>query len=326
MTDTAIVPTPPAAGLDALTPAGRARVASALDSARSPNTRRTYRAQWEMFGRWCERHGREDLPADPAAVADYLTERATAAKTATVRLSATAIGAAHRAAGAPDPTATPIVRDTLRGIARQHAAHPAAAPRQASALTYDDAIRLMAIAEHPQPAGRGVESAARAAARARLDAVIVALLFCGGLRRSEVSALRWMDVEPTADAGQVRIRVRTSKTNPTADREDYRLLVNRFSRAITELQSAAGTPDPGARVVPLSPRQVNRRVQTLAKLAGLDGVSAHSGRRGLASELVRRGASTTAVQQAGGWKHPQMVARYASAVAVEDGAVARYFG
>ena len=45
----------------------------------------------------------------------------------------------------------------------------------------------------------------------------------------------------------------------------------------------------------------------------------------MASELVRRGASTTAVQQAGGWRDPQMVARYASAVSVEDGAVARYF-
>ena len=38
------------------------------------------------------------------------------------------------------------------------------------------------------------------------------------------------------------------------------------------------------------------------------------------------------IQQAGGWQSPQMVARYASAVAVavavavEDGAVARYFG
>ena len=223
------------------------------------------------------------------------------------------------------PTATPIVRAALRGIARQHAAHPDAAPRQAAALTYDDAIRLMATAERPQPAGRGVESAARAAARARLDAAIVALLFCAGMRRAEVSALRWADVEPTSTAGQLRIRVRQSKTNPTAEREDYRLTVNGFARAIAALRSAAD-PQPADRVVPLSPGQVNRRVQTLARLAGLDGVSAHSGRRGMASELVRRGASTTAVQAAGGWRDPQMVARYASAVSVEDGAVARYFG
>ena len=92
-----------------------------------------------------------------------------------------------------------------------------------------------------------------------------------------------------------------------------------------QLRSATD-PQPTDRVVPLSPRQVCRRVQALATRAGLDGVSAHSGRRGMATELVRRGASTTAIQQAGGWKDPQMVARYASAVSVEDGAVARYFG
>ena len=61
------------------------------------------------------------------------------------------------------------------------------------------------------------------------------------------------------------------------------------------------------------------RLQALAELAGLAGVSSHSGRRGLASELVRHAASTTAIQQAAGWRSPQMVARYASAVA-------RYFG
>ena len=44
------------------------------------------------------------------------------------------------------------------------------------------------------------------------------------------------------------------------------------------------------------------------------------GRRGMASELVRRGESTTAIQQAGTWRNPQMVARYASAIAVEHGA------
>ena len=108
-------------------------------------------------------------------------------------------------------------------------------------------------------------------------------------------------------------------------REDLRLLVGPFARAVDRLraETAAATTD---RVVPLGPHQVNRRVQVLAAALGLEGVSAHSGRRGLASELVRRGASTTAVQAAGGWRSPAMVARYASAVAVEDGAVARLFG
>ena len=79
------------------------------------------------------------------------------------------------------------------------------------------------------------------------------------------------------------------------------------------------------RVIPLGAHQINRRVRILAAALGPEGVTSHSGRRGLASELVRRGASTTAVQAAGGWRNAAMVLRYASAVAVKDGAVARFF-
>ena len=174
--------------------------------------------------------------------------------------------------------------------------------------------------------GRGLESASTAARRARVDAALVGLLFCGELRRAETAALVWADVEPTARDGQLlgrRVRLRGS--DPDAEHEDFRLLVGPFARALEELRAAVG-PAGSARVIPLSPYRINERLQALAERAGLAGVSSHSGRRGLAAELVRRGASTTAVQMAGGWRSPQMVARYASGVAVEDGAVARFFG
>ena len=140
-----------------------------------------------------------------------------------------------------------------------------------------------------------------------------------------IAALVWGDITPTARAGQQRIRVRSSKTNADGRREDLRLLAGAFARAVEDLR-AATSPAADDRVVPLSPHQVNRRLQVLAAMLGLKGVSSHSRRRGLASELVRRGASTTAVQAAGGWRSAAMVARYASAVEVEDGAVARLFG
>ncbi len=145
------------------------------------------------------------------------------------------------------------------------------------------------------------------------------------LRRSEIAALVWDDITPTARAGQLRVRVRSSKTNADGRRDDLRLLAGAFARAIEQLR-AATEPTAGERIVPLGPHQVNRRLQVLAGMLGLEGVSPHSRRRGLASELVRRGASTAAVQAAGGWRSAAMVARYASAVEVEDGAVARLFG
>ena len=147
--------------------------------------------------------------------------------------------------------------------------------------------------------------------------------------RQRASRLRAVQLEGDASdtrwRGQLRVRVRASKTNPEAAREDHRLLVGSFAAAVSALR-AATVPDGADRVVPLSGVQINRRLKALAERAGLEGVSSHSGRRGMASELVRRGASTTAVQQAGGWRSPHMVARYASVVALEDGAVARYFG
>ena len=240
-------------------------------------------------------------------------------------MAAAAIGAAHRARGAADPTGEAAVRTVVAGIARQHAARPEAAPRQAAPLSLESAVLLMTLAQQRRRSGRGVESPEAAEGRALEDGAIVALAFCAGLRRSEIAALRWRDVSATDRPGQLRVRVRASKTNPDGGREDYRLLVGGFAAAVDALRGAC-EPDDDDRVVPLSGRQVNRRLKALAERAGLAGVSSHSGRRGLASELVRRGASTTAIQQAGGWRSPQMVARYASAVAVEDGAVARHFG
>ena len=258
-------------------------------------------------------------------VAAYLAERAESRKLSTVQASAAAIAAAARAAGRADPTKTPLVADTLRGIARQHAATAAAAPRQAAALDYATALDLMRAAARPQRRGRGRETPSAAAGRGRRDAAIVALAFCAGLRRSEIASLVWGDITPTARAGQLRVRVRASKTNASGRREDLRLLAGPFARAVDRLRTAE-EPAAAERVVPLGPHQVNRRVKVLAAALGIEGVSSHSGRRGLASELIRRGASTTAVQTAGGWQSAAMVARYASAVDVEDGAVARLFG
>ena len=77
----------------------------------------------------------------------------------------------------------------------------------------------------------------------------------------------------------------------------------------------------------LSPQSINNRVRSLASHAGLDAsrITAHSARIGLASELTRRGASTTETMLAGNWKTSRMVAHYAAGAKAERGAVAKYF-
>ena len=76
---------------------------------------------------------------------------------------------------------------------------------------------------------------------------------------------------------------------------------------------AAASPPPEDRVVPMSPQMLGLRFQASAGSAGVEArVTAHSIRVGLASELTRRGASTTDVMLAGNWKTSRMVAHYSS--------------
>ena len=102
--------------------------------------------------------------------------------------------------------------------------------------------------------GRGVESHTTAHRRGRLDAVIAGLLFMGGLRRSEVAALRWADVTDATDGDGVLLTVRTSKTNQEGDAADVRYLKNGAANAIRTLRAADADADAahgsGDRVVP----------------------------------------------------------------------------
>ena len=186
-----------------------------------------------------------------------------------------------------------------------------------------DLAAVLATCHRPRRRGRGVESDPVARERGRLDAVIAGLLFMAGMRRSEVSALHWADVADAADGDGVLVTVRRSKTNQEGETTDVRVVKGGVARAIRTLRAAA-TPGPADRVAPLSPKMVGLRFSTAARAAGVERVTAHSGRVGLASELTSRGASTTDVMLAGNWKTSRMVAHYSAGATAERGAVARY--
>ena len=90
---------------------------------------------------------------------------------------------------------------------------------------------------------------AAAAQRGRLDAVIAGLLFMAGMRRSEVSALRWADVVESTDGDGMLVTVRRSKTNPEGEVNDVRFVKDGVARAIRTLRTATN-PDPGSCVRP----------------------------------------------------------------------------
>ena len=130
---------------------------------------------------------------------------------ATLRPASSAIAKVHEWAGHDSPGRDQGVRASLKGWGRR-LARP---QRQASALTADVLAVIRLTAPKPRARGRGMETPAQAAQRARFDPALVAVLSDGGLRRSEAAALTWGDVQRW-DEGSGRITVIRSKTDVEA--------------------------------------------------------------------------------------------------------------
>ena len=312
MNDSPVRIDPEEAAIGRPTPTARRLVEASV----SPNTRRAYAGALRRLDAWID--GRE---LDDAALAAYLAELHDAGRASSSASMAVA-AACFRAKLAGQPT--PAGERTARVLAGYRRTAGDRGRGQARPFGVSDLAAVLATCHRPRRRGRGVESEEVALERGRLDAVIAGLLFMAGMRRSEVSALRWADVVDSTDGDGVLVTVRRSKTNQEGEVNDVRFVKDGVARALRMLR-AAMNPEPGDRVVPLSAQMIGLRFTATAVAAGVESrVTAHSGRVGLASELTSRGASTTDVMLAGNWKTSRMVAHYSAGATAERGAVARY--
>ena len=177
------------------------------------------------------------------------------------------------------------MRASLKGWGRRLAKPQ----RQAGALTADVLSVIRLTAPKPRARGRGIETPAQAAQRARFDLALVAVLSDGGLRRSEASSLTWGDVVRWDD-GSGRITVIRSKTDAEAQGA-----VVAITPAAMEALDAIRPAGVGSveKVFGLSESQIARRVKVIAKAAGLadwESFSGHSGRVGMARRMALNGA------------------------------------
>ncbi|MGO4686202.1 tyrosine-type recombinase/integrase [Hyphomicrobium sp. 2TAF46] len=159
-----------------------------------PNTRRAYAAQLKQWLAWCEASSTPPFPAEPNAVANYLSARATKGQTvSTLRTAVAAIKAGHDAQGLTFDSKAPAIVRTLRGITNT-------APRiakQAEPIRGRDILDLM---DSTDASLIGVR-----------DAALLALGYVFALRRSELVAL---DLENQGDGdGVLRITARTMEVS-----------------------------------------------------------------------------------------------------------------
>lgn len=182
-----------------LSPEARVALAAAIDfagQALAPNTLRAYRTDWQHFIAWCADAGFSPLPAEPDAVAAYLASMAkTHTSSALVRRLA-ALSRAHRLAQQPWPAAHPAIRNTLRGIQRNHG-RPV---RQAAALATEEVRRLVATCDGT-PVGQR-------------DRALLLLGYAAALRRSELVAITREDIHFDKDGARLLIpRAKGDQTN-----------------------------------------------------------------------------------------------------------------
>ena len=311
--------------LAGLTQTDRERIATAIATAASPNTAATYRSRWLAWADWADSRGCSALPATSAHVAAWLTEIAASKSVATVKLSRAAIAKAHKLAGHSDPTAHDLVSEALRSVARNSTVSGRGPAKTAS---HDDIMAAFAIAMQPRPRGRnGTELPHVARVRGLEDRAMLGFGFHAAMRRSEIAALTWADIDDQADG--IAVHVRRSKTNQDGSRPDTRWLANGFAQAVRSLRalrSESGQAAPSNRIFTLTPEAVGLRIRKTFKAAGLDvtGISAHSLRRAHATTLAAKGASIADICTSGGWQSADMVVRYASGQLASNNAVARY--
>lgn len=90
---------------------------------------------------WCGRHGFVAMPATPEVVGAYLAAAGEGYAMPTLRRRVAAIARACGVAGHPLYTKHPAIRETLRGIGRNHGSPP----RRAAAITTAEARKLCQV-------------------------------------------------------------------------------------------------------------------------------------------------------------------------------------
>jgi integrase len=286
--------------------ANLARYAKDAQGAFAPNTVRALRADTATFTAWCHAAGVPALPASSQTVADFIDAmRAAGKRPATIRRYVSSIAHLHRAAELPVPSDSNTVKLALRRMMKEDGA----AQQQADGLTR----RLVDRALH----------AGGSRLRDLRNRALLAVAYDTLCRRSELVALRREDLQ-AGPHGDGTLLVRRGKT----DQEGagmVRFLAPDTMKLLHAWIEAAGITEgalfrsvrKGGRVGnALNPGDVARLFKAMVRTAGLTpkqvaGISGHSSRVGAAQDMAASDRiEMPAIMQAGGWKSPQMVARY----------------
>jgi integrase len=277
------------------------------DSILSENTNLAYQHDiegYKLFG--------FELPASESEIVRFMEYAALRFNPRTILRKITAIRYWHKNNDYADPTQSTVVLKTMRGIERKHGRPK----KQAIALRIHE---LDQISEFLLNSDRLIDIRNRA---------LILLGFFGAFRRNELANMKWGDIEIASDG--LVIHLNRSKTDqrgegqrvviPYGDLKNcpVRALLNwrraseKFSGYVFRRISKFSTLSEKS----ISAHQINRIIQEVIKEVGLPNAkdySAHSLRRGFATEASRLGAPIASIQRHGRWKSINTVLEYIEA-------------
>jgi len=279
-----------------------------IEGAYAPSTIRAYKTSFERFIGFCEECEVDALPANPPAVAQYVSKlTASGLKSSTIRIMVAAISSIHKLNLLSDPTQHPVVKIELRRMHRTLGRYS----QQAFGITAPILEKMLGATGNNL---RGIR-----------DRALLLLAYDSMCRRSELVSLKISDIHNNDlyAQNQIKIRLRKSKT----DQEQQGRWIYPSQRAVDAIQiwidkakltngflfrginNAIDITDE------LRCSQINRIYKRLAKEANLpkeitDHISGHSMRVGAAQDLMKSGASLPMIMNKGRWSKVDTVMRY----------------
>lgn len=296
----------------------------------APRTIKAVRADWGQYIQWCEGTACAPLPATADQLEAFLANAiARGRKRATIDRYAYTISLVHRGAGLPDPATDPTWKDRRKVLMRQLREAKANGTRQAEQLTATG-VRL-------------ILSTLGDSLHDLRDAALLSLASDSLVRESELVAVRVDHLHQDPEDGEWSLRLPHSKVDQEGLGQDFRHVSPETIARIRAWQAAAGitggylflpiggrpkaSPDgkPARRPHLEAPEvaRIFRRRATAAGVPNARRISGHSTRVGSANDLARNGASTLAIQDAGGWKGERQVIRYTGRSQTGRGAMAQ---
>jgi site-specific recombinase XerD len=188
------------------------RLEKFASQAQSENTTRAYAADLEDFRHWCDRMGRQWLPANPETIGLYLGARAEELSLASLERRLAAIASVHKEEGydSPASVAEGPLRKIWKGLVREKTRRQDGAPP----LLVED---LKSIIEHlPRYSASDAGPTGRLTLTSLRDRALLLIGWTGALRRSELVALTTGDIQFIEGKG-VNVYVRRSKADQQAE-------------------------------------------------------------------------------------------------------------